>query len=212
MFPGGTRSFCVLRPGYPGTSPYPDAVANVTQSLCRFAAVPLLWRRLNWSPLCGDLAAAPKDADGYVINTHYLGIVAHLGNVVGFDFLGMGYRGPLPKALAAFPDLAELTFSRNAVTGEAQAAIGHRCKPRMTFPLSFVTLHTLRVGPFPEWLCNITNLRKLSLRYTLMSGPLPHCIGQLQTLTHLDLSRNGRRGEGFTGEGQYRLLSSSIFC
>jgi hypothetical protein len=51
-----------------------------------------------------------------------------------------------------------------------------------------LTFNDLLGGPFPEELCQLSNLNSLFLGYTQLSGELPGCIGDLFKLTSLFVS------------------------
>ena len=72
-------------------------------------------------------------------------------------------------------------------------------------------------GQLPDDICALTKLRKLVIRYTHVNGSLPECIGALNELTYLDLSRNGGgRMAGLSGEGlvhwQFTRGTCSLRC
>jgi Leucine-rich repeat (LRR) protein len=50
-------------------------------------------------------------------------------------------------------------------------------------------------GNLPQWICELTALRLLHLRYNLFTGAIPECIGSLIVLRDLNLSDNELNGE-----------------
>ena len=111
VFPSGTPSFCILKPGYPGHELLPQEAAATVATLCEFrSAAPRLWQMLNWQHYC-SLAGFAK------LSNDWKGVHEYLGNLVALSFRGLGYHGGIPDLLGSLTSLAELDLSRNYLEG-----------------------------------------------------------------------------------------------
>jgi hypothetical protein len=92
---------------------------------------------------------------------------------------------------------------------ELQGEIPKELGKLTTLELVDLTFNDLLSGPFPEALCELTNLNSLFLGYTNLAGELPACIGDLSKLTSFFVSAPVLYSSGFCCCAG--LLSCEIF-
>ena len=187
VFPTGTEQFCMLKAGYPGVPAPISVVTRTRDAVCKLKRQlqPFPWAQQNWDELC-LLKNIPLD----VFDRQWPGLQGYLHHLLGIDISATGYSGSLPEAVSDLHRLVELDVSKNNLNGMLRlksVCAGGIGKETSGMPLA---------GSLPMALCAMTRLRRLTIRYTHVSGPIPSCISSLVQLTHLDLSRNGFRGSG----------------
>ena len=128
VFPGGTPSFCVLKPGYPGVKPSLGQLNRTITGLCGLTDELSLTETLNWKQWCSPWEQGLLDLPSIVLND-WKTVSAHLNNLVGLSFHGVGYKGPVPEAISRLSMLVELDLSRNAFEGMNPNTMGCLSSP-----------------------------------------------------------------------------------
>ncbi|KAE9458171.1 hypothetical protein C3L33_09927, partial [Rhododendron williamsianum] len=123
-----------------------------------------------------------------------------LSNLVYLDLSTNSFSGTIPLSVANLTKVVELDFGRNTITGQldprlfpnrgsSQAKTGLLSLQRLLFQ------NTLLSGPLPPEIGNLEDLTILALDGSRFSGPIPQSLGNLSKITFLHLSRNRFSGQ-----------------
>ncbi|XP_058203880.1 MDIS1-interacting receptor like kinase 2-like [Rhododendron vialii] len=126
--------------------------------------------------------------------------VGLLSNLVYLDLSTNSFSGTIPLSVANLTKVVELDFGRNAITGQldprlfpdrgsSQAKTGLLSLQRLLFQ------GTLLSGPLPAEIGNLEDLTILALDYSRFSGPIPQSLGNLSKITFLHLNLNEFSGQ-----------------
>ncbi|KAG5560628.1 hypothetical protein RHGRI_003824 [Rhododendron griersonianum] len=123
-----------------------------------------------------------------------------LSNLVYLDLSTNSFSGTIPLSVANLTKVVELDFGQNPITGQldprlfpdrgsSQAKTGLLSLQRLRFQ------STLLSGPLPPEIGNLEDLTILALDDSRFSGPIPQSLGNLSKITFLHLSRNRFSGQ-----------------
>ncbi|KAH7858054.1 hypothetical protein Vadar_019536 [Vaccinium darrowii] len=123
-----------------------------------------------------------------------------LSNLVYLDLSTNSFSGTIPLSIANLTKVVELDFSRNAITGQldrrlfpdrgsSQAKTGLLSMQRLLFQ------KTLLGGPLPSEIGNLEKLTILALDGNNFFGPIPESLGNLSKITYLHLNVNQFSGQ-----------------
>ncbi|KAI8566742.1 hypothetical protein RHMOL_Rhmol02G0065500 [Rhododendron molle] len=123
-----------------------------------------------------------------------------LSNLVYLDLSTNSFSGTIPLSVANLTKVVELDFSRNAITGQLDPRLfpDRRSSQAKTGLLSLQRLlfqDTLLSGPLPPEIGNLEDLTILALDNCRFSGPIPQSLGNLSKITFLHLNQNGFSGQ-----------------
>ncbi|KAF3778844.1 Polygalacturonase inhibitor [Nymphaea thermarum] len=128
-------------------------------------------------------------------------------SVTSFSLFGDDFNGPIPAAIAKFPNLQFLSIHKMPnLHGGIPPSFASLTK--LTY---FRITWTNVSGPIPSWLNRLTNLGGLDLSYNQFSGSIPPTLADLPSLTWLHLDRNKLTGPIPESFGQFRGANPSIF-
>ncbi|XP_019190177.1 PREDICTED: probable leucine-rich repeat receptor-like serine/threonine-protein kinase At3g14840 [Ipomoea nil] len=123
---------------------------------------------------------------------------------------GQDLQGVLPPALVKLPFLKRIDLNRNYLSGTIPPEWA-------SMKLELVSLAVNRLsGPIPKYLGNITTLTYLNLKYNMFSGSVPPELGKLVNLQNFFLSGNYLTGEfpkelnALTNLIEFRLSSNNF--
>ncbi|KAI8566735.1 hypothetical protein RHMOL_Rhmol02G0065000 [Rhododendron molle] len=123
-----------------------------------------------------------------------------LSNLVYLDLSTNSFSGTIPLSVANLTKVVELDFGRNPITGQldprlfpdrgsSQAKTGLLSLQRLLFQ------STLLSGPLPPEIGNLEDLTILALDNNSFSGPIPQSLGNLSKITILYLTQNKFSGQ-----------------
>ncbi|KAH7857826.1 hypothetical protein Vadar_016931 [Vaccinium darrowii] len=123
-----------------------------------------------------------------------------LSNLVYLDLSTNSFSGTIPLSIVNLTKVVELDFSRNSITGQLDPRLfpDRRSSQAKTGLLSMQRLlfqDTLLGGPLPSEIGNLENLTILALDNNNFSGPIPESLGNLSKITYLHLNQNQFSGQ-----------------
>ncbi|CAJ2645995.1 unnamed protein product [Trifolium pratense] len=102
------------------------------------------------------------------------------------------FTGDIPASFGLFPQLNVLSLSGNFFTGTIPPILGNLSELTQ-FELAYT--ETMKPGPLPSQLGNLTKLEILYLANINLIGNIPDSIGNLISIKNFDLSQNSLSGK-----------------
>ncbi|OQU87126.1 probable leucine-rich repeat receptor-like protein kinase At5g63930 [Sorghum bicolor] len=115
-----------------------------------------------------------------------------------------GWSGPIPGALGNMSSLEVLYLDGNSLSGIVPTTLKNLCNLQLLY-LEENNINGDILGRLPQ--CSWSKLRELHLRSANLTGELPVWIGNLTSLTYLDISQNMVVGSVPFGIANMRSLS-----
>jgi len=115
-----------------------------------------------------------------------------------------GWSGPIPGALGNMSSLEVLYLDGNSLSGIVPTTLKNLCNLQLLY-LEENNINGDILGRLPQ--CSWSKLRELHLRSATLTGELPVWIGNLTSLTYLDISQNMVVGSVPFGIANMRSLS-----
>ncbi|KAF7149985.1 hypothetical protein RHSIM_Rhsim02G0058700 [Rhododendron simsii] len=161
-----------------------NAAGNVTGLNLAYTGLQGTLDHLNFSyfPLLLRLDLKVNQLNGTIPTN-----IGLLSNLVYLDLSTNSFSGTIPLSVANLTKVVELDFSRNAIIGQldgrlfpdrgsSQAKTGLLSLQRLLFQ------DTLLSGPLPPEIGNLEDLTILALDNSRFSGPIPQSLGNLNVL------------------------------
>ena len=167
------------------TGPIPPELGNLTS---------LVHLRLNRNRLSGSIPPELGNLTSLwqlslSLNNLSGSIPPELGNLTSLGRLrldGNRLSGPIPPELGSLTSLGSLELAGNNLSGSIPPALGN-----LTSLVSLDLDRNRVYGPIPSRLGNLTSLRSLGLSYNDLSGSIPPELGNLVSLQSLVVHGNG---------------------
>jgi Leucine-rich repeat (LRR) protein len=115
-----------------------------------------------------------------------------------------GWSGPIPAALGNMSSLEVLYIDWNSISGIVPMTLENLCSLQL-LNLEHNNINADMIGRLPQ--CSWSNLCELHLQGANLTGQLPAWLGNLTSLSYLDLSSNMMVGSIPSGIGNMRSLS-----
>ncbi|CAN0864848.1 Receptor-like protein EIX2 [Linum grandiflorum] len=125
-----------------------------------------------------------------LFNSEFPYWVSNISSLVSVDLRESTVRGSFPVDFGKMPNLEFLHLSGNALGSDVADIFIKDWRRLQVIDLASTRLY----GEIPRQIGNITSLTHLELRNNNITGKIPHSISSLRRLTHLDLSNNRLSG------------------
>ena len=140
------------------------------------------------SPLCGFPFVRGLSFTGSGVSGAIPSCIFTASHDLRFFFFSRTHlEGPLPDTVCAAPNLVSLYITNaTAINGTIPTCIAIN-QPYM---VEIIAENAQLSGELPEALCRSQSLLQLNFKGNRLTGVIPNCLGNVTTLTALDLSGN----------------------
>ncbi|KAI8566731.1 hypothetical protein RHMOL_Rhmol02G0064800 [Rhododendron molle] len=123
-----------------------------------------------------------------------------LSNLMYIDLSTNSLSGTIPLSIANLTRVVELGFSQNLITGHLDPRLfsdrgSSQAKTGLLSIQRLLLTYTLLGGPLPSEMGNLEHLTLLALDNNSFYGPIPQSLGNLSKITFLNLNQNQFSGQ-----------------